>query len=298
MKTQNGFTLIEKISEIGPYLKKQHVTRKITRLQVHHMDLPNYSTWEKTDKKVFSEPHFGRTKSLDDYGKGKWRYSDGHGHYIAQHFNVFPDGKITTGRNLNSTPIGIRGWNTNAICVEIYGDFDKGKDKMTDAQKKAVIALYGELCKRFDITPSNKTIRYHCWFTAGGTYLGKYDAGRSAKSCPGTNFFGGNSMAQFKANFLPAVKKYISTGSTDSKKEEPKKEEPSKKFKKYIARCTTNDLNCRKGPGVNYDIERQIDKGVAITIIEEKKLSDGSTWAKALSGYWVNKKYLEFVRYA
>ena len=34
MKTQNGFTLIEKISEIKTYLDKQTVTRKITRLQV------------------------------------------------------------------------------------------------------------------------------------------------------------------------------------------------------------------------------------------------------------------------
>ena len=62
MKTQNGFTLFEKTSEIGPWLKKQSVSRTITRLQVHHMDLPNYSTWEKTDKKVFDEPHIDRTK--------------------------------------------------------------------------------------------------------------------------------------------------------------------------------------------------------------------------------------------
>ena len=74
MKTQNGFTLFEKTSEIGPWLKKQSVSRTITRLQVHHMDLPNYSTWEKTDKKVFSEPHFGRTQSLNDYGKRTWNY--------------------------------------------------------------------------------------------------------------------------------------------------------------------------------------------------------------------------------
>ena len=59
-------------NEIGSYLAKQKVTRKITRLQVHHMDLPNYSTWEKTDKKVFSEPHFGRTQSLNDYGRRTW----------------------------------------------------------------------------------------------------------------------------------------------------------------------------------------------------------------------------------
>ena len=34
MKTQDGFTLFEKTSEIGPWLKNQKVTRKITRLQV------------------------------------------------------------------------------------------------------------------------------------------------------------------------------------------------------------------------------------------------------------------------
>ena len=59
MKTQNGFTLLNK-NEIGSYLVEQKVTRKITRLQVYHMDLPNYSTWENTDKKVFDEPHFSR----------------------------------------------------------------------------------------------------------------------------------------------------------------------------------------------------------------------------------------------
>ena len=46
MKTQNGFTLMNK-NEIASYLAKQKVTRKITRLQVHHMDAPNYSTWGK-----------------------------------------------------------------------------------------------------------------------------------------------------------------------------------------------------------------------------------------------------------
>ena len=165
MKTQNGFTLLNK-NEIASYLSKQKVTRTINKLQVHHMDLPNYDTWEKTDKKVFDEPHFGRTQSLNDYGRRTWNYSDGRGKYIAQHFNVFPDGMITTGRHLNSKPIGIRGWNDGAICIEIYGDFDKGHDVMTKAQKKAVIALYGELCKRFDIPVNTNHIRPHFWFTA------------------------------------------------------------------------------------------------------------------------------------
>ena len=287
MKTQNGFTLFEKTSEIGPWLKKQKVTRTITRLQVHHMDMPNYSTWEKTDKKVFDEPHFGRTQSLNDYGKKTWNYSDGHGKYIAQHFNVFPDGKITTGRHLNSKPIGIRGWNDSAICIEIYGDFDKGKDIMTSAQKKAVIALYGELCKRFDIPVNTNHIRPHCWFTAGGTYLGKYDSSRSAKTCPGTNFMGYGCSPSGFAKFINEVKAYVNG------KEAPKEEA----FKQYIAKPTVDGLVGRKGPGVEYDKVTMIDTDIAVTIVGEEKAKDGGTWLKCKSGYYVNKKYMKFIRY-
>ena len=288
MKTSNGFTLFEKTSEIGPWLKKQSVTRKVTRLQVHHMGLPDYNTWEKTDKKVFKDPHFGRTESLDSYGKTTWGSKSANGKYIAQHFNVFPDGKITTGRSLNSNPIGITGWNTNAICVEIYGNFDKGNDTMTTAQKEAVIALFGELCKRFNITPGADTIRYHAWFTSGGTYLGDYKAGKSRKTCPGTNFFGGNSISKFKANFLPAIKKYIS-----GEKEETKKEEAKKEFKQYIVRVTADTLNGRSGAGTNYDIVTKLYEGTAVTIVEEN-----GNWLKAKMGYWIHKNYVEFIRYA
>ena len=290
MKTKNGFTLLENEKDVKNWLAKQKVTRRITRLQVHHMDMPSYSTWEKTDKKIFSEPHFGRTQSLDSYGKSKWHDYDGHGHYIAQPFNVFPDGKITTGRNLNSTPIGIKKWNEEAICIEIYGCFDKGHDKMTAEQKKAVIYLYGLLCKRFHIPVNTTHIRPHCWFTGGGTYLGKFDVNRSAKNCPGTAFWGYGCSPSGFAHFIKDVKNYV-----NGKKEQPKEEKP-KEFKQYIARCTTNDLNCRKGAGVEYDVVDVINKGVAITIIEEKEV-DGGTWCKGKAGYWVNKKYLEFVRY-
>ena len=291
MKTQNGFTLMNK-NEIGSYLAKQKVTRKITRLQVHHMDLPNYSTWEKTDKKVFDEPHFGRTQSLNDYGRRTWGSgaSDGHGHYIAQHFNVFPNGKITTGRHLNSKPIGISGWNDGAICVEIYGDFDKGKAVMTKAQKEAVIALYGELCKRFNIPVNTAHIRPHCWFTAGGTYLGKYDSSRSAKTCPGTNFMGYGCSPSGFAKFIKEVKAYVNGGKAAV-------EENKALFKKYIAKPTVDGLTGRKGPGVEYDKVTVIDTDIAVTIVDEEKAKDGGTWLKCKSGYYVNKKYMEFVRY-
>lgn len=272
LKTQNGFTLIEKTSEIKGYLANQKVNRTINKIQIHHMASPSYSTWEKTDKKIFSEPHFGRTNSLNSYGKSTWGSKDDKGKYIAQHFNVFPDGQITSGRSLNSNPIGITGWNTGAICIEIYGNFDKGQDKMNETQKQAVIALVAELCDRFDITPSENTIRYHAWFTRKGSYLGGYIPGKSTKTCPGTEFFGGNTMSAFKANFLPAIKQYSQPKVND-----------------YRVKVTANTLNVRKGPGTNYEITTQVKKDQVYTIVETQ-----GTWGKLKSGAgWIHLGYAD-----
>ena len=279
MKTGYGFTEFETLNEFKSWLNKQNVTRKVTRLQVHHMWMPDYSCWPKDNP-------LRRQKNTKDYhiNHNKWGN-------IAQHFSIFPDGHIVTGRSLNSTPIGITGWNTNAICIEIYGNFDKGKDIMTKAQKEAVIALYGELCKRFKIPVNTNHIRPHCWFTARGTYLGKYNSSRSAKTCPGTNFMGYGCSPSGFGKFIKEVKAYVNG------KEAPK-EEAKASFKKYIAKPTVDGLVCRKGPGVEYDKVAMIDTDIAITIVDEGKAKDGGTWLKCKSGYYVNKKYMEFVRYA
>ena len=278
MKTGYGFTEFESIAEFKTWLAKQKVTRTVTRLQVHHMWLPDYSCWAKDNA-------LRRQKNTKDFHINTNHWDD-----IAQHFSIYPNGHIVTGRSLNKTPIGIRSWNTNAICVEIYGNFDKGHDKMKEAQKEAVIALYGELCKKFDLTPSTLTVRPHAWFTAGGTYLGDYSASRSAKTCPGTNFMGiGNTKKVFVNKFYPMIKEYM-----NDKKEEPKEEA----FKQYIAKPTVDGLAGRKGPGAEYDKVTMIDTDIAITIVGEEKAKDGGTWLKCKSGYYVNKKYMEFVRYA
>ena len=292
MKTQNGFTLLENAKDVRNWLAKQNVTRTITRLQVHHMDAPSYSTWEKTDKKVFAEPHFGRTQSLNDYGKRTWGSgaSDGHGHYIAQHFNVFPDGKITTGRNLNSTPIGIRGWNTNAICIEIYGKFDKGHDVMNAKQKEAVIYLYGELCKRFDIPVNTSHIRPHCWFTAGGTYLGKYNSSRSAKTCPGTNFWGvGCSTSGFN-KFLADVKAYVNGKAPVEEK--PKETKVNKEGKVNVSSGT---LNVRKSYDADSTKLGELKDNAKVKIVAT--VSNGWLRIKYKDGYgYVNSKYIDGIK--
>ena len=292
MKTQNGFTLLENKKDVKNWLAKQKVTRTITRLQVHHMDAPSYSTWEKTDKKVFTEPHFGRTQSLNDYGKRTWGSgaSDGHGHYIAQHFNVFPDGKITTGRNLNSTPIGIRGWNTNAICIEIYGKFDKGHDVMNAKQKEAVIYLYGELCKRFNIPVDTKHIRPHCWFTARGIYLGKYNPSRSAKTCPGTNFWGVGCSKDGFAKFIADVKAYVNGKAPVEEK--PKETKVNKEGKVNVSSGT---LNVRKSYDADSTKLGELKDNAKVKIVAT--VSNGWLRIKYKDGYgYVNGKYVDGIK--
>lgn len=188
MKTGYGFTEFENIEEFANYMKKLKVTRKITRLQVHHMYLPDYSCWAKDNalRRQYNTKYYHmHTNNWDD---------------IAQQLSIFPNGHIVTGRSFNKTPIGIKGWNTNAVCIEIYGNFDK--DVMTEAQKNAVLACYAILADKFKISINSTNIKPHCWFTAGGSYIGDYSSSKSCKTCPGLKFFGGNKKQLWKRIFI------------------------------------------------------------------------------------------------
>jgi hypothetical protein len=302
MKTQNGFTLLETEKEFKEWLDKQHPTRKITRLQVHHMGLPDYSTWNNTDKRVYgNNRELGRTKSLDSYGKVTWNSPDRHGHYIAQHFNIFPNGNITTGRNLNSTPIGIAGWNTNAICVEIYGNFDKGQDIMTKEQKKAVIFVYALLAKKFNIPISSTYIRPHAWFTSGGTCLWNYYPGKSRKSCPGTNFMGfGNTKKAFENNFYPLLKAYkygeeVKTSNETTVANKTIEDKKAYNVQARVIGCTTLNVRATR-PDSNGNLGKVkfvLKKGEIVTIGYSL-----NGWVSVYTNTdygFVNKKYLEII---
>ena len=281
MKTAYGFTRFDTADEFKNWLKNKSVTRKVTRLQVHHTGLPDYSCFYK--KNGTTEDELTRQRSMKSFHVNSRGMND-----IAQHFTVYPNGKIVTGRSLNSNPAGISGWNSGAICVEIYGNFDKGHDVMKQAQKDAVIMLYGELCKKFKLTPSNTTIRPHAWFTSGGTYLGNYVAGRSRKTCPGTNFMGiGNSRAAFDNKFIPMVKAYIN-GQTVTSTPTPTTNSVG------VYKVIVDELNIRQGPGTSYSVKGVVKKGEAYTITQLSgswgKLKSGAGWIN------VNAKYCTKVR--
>ena len=273
-----GFTKITP-AEFKTWIHKQG-NYKYTGLQVHHTWMPDYSCFYKANGT--HEDELTRQYNTQQYHKKTNGWGD-----IAQHFTIFPNGAIVTGRKLsNTTAIGIKGWNSNKICIEIYGNFDKGKDVMTKEQKEAVITVYGELCKKFKITPSISTIRCHAWFTSGGTYLGDYNKSKSAKTCPGTNFMGfGNSKAAIRDNFIPLIQNYIS-GKTTTTVKDP--------VACGVYRIESPDgvLNIRKGPGASYDKVGQVKNGEAYTITK----INGS-WGYLKSGVgWINLSYTEKVK--
>ena len=273
-----GFTKMTP-AEFKTWIHKQG-NYKYTGLQVHHTWLPDYSCFYKADGK--HEDELTRQYNTQQYHKKTNGWGD-----IAQHFTIFPNGAIVTGRKLsNTTAIGIKGWNSNKICIEIYGNFDKGKDVMTKEQKEAVITVYGELCKKFKITPSISTIRCHAWFTAGGTYLGDYNKSKSAKTCPGTNFMGfGNSKEAIRDNFIPLIQNYIS-GKTTAAVKDPVA------CGVYRVKSPDGVLNIRKGPGASYDKVGQVKNGEAYTITK----INGS-WGYLKSGVgWINLSYTEKVK--
>ena len=279
MKSAYGFIRFDTHDEFKTWLKNKRVSRVVNKLQVHHTGSPSYSNFYKSNGT--HEDELTRQNNMKSFHVNSRGFND-----IAQHFTVFPNGRIVTGRSLNSNPAGITGWNSNAICVEIYGNFDKGCDIMTTAQRDAVIMLYGELCKKFRLTPSTSTIRPHAWFTSGGTYLGDYIAGRSRKTCPGTNFMGfGNRTNGFK-KFIALVANYINGNTTVS-------QAPTTNTV-GVYKVIVDELNIRKGPGTSYAIAGVVHKGEAYTITQ---LS--GSWGKLKSGAgWINcnSKYCTKVR--
>ena len=273
--TKYGFTKMT-VNEFKSWIKQQG-NYKYTGIQIHHTWKPDYSNFYKADGS--HEDELVRQNNTKNYHVKTNGWAD-----IAQHFTIFPNGVIVTGRKLsNTTPVGIKGWNANKICIEIYGNFDVGCDKMTEEQKQAVVAVYGELCKKFNITPSTSTLRCHAWFTAGGTYLGDYNKSKSAKTCPGTNFMGfGNSKAAIQNNFIPLVKNYIN--GVESK---PTIAIPSSG--EFKVRVTADELNYRAEPNANAKCNGQVYKGQVYTITETQ-----NGWGHLKSGAgWINLKYTE-----
>lgn len=201
MPTTNGRFTKFSVPEFENWISGISVSRTITRVQQHHTYIPSYAQFNGSN-------HFAMQRGMRNHHVNNNGWSD-----IGQHFSIFPDGSIVTGRSLNKSPACIYGANARSICIENVGYFDTSKDTMRDEQKDAIIAATAAILRRFSAIPQNdKGIVYHHWFDLNTG--ARRDGAGVTKSCPGTSFFGGNKVADFNANFLPLVTASLAGAAT------------------------------------------------------------------------------------
>jgi hypothetical protein len=190
----SNFLLFKDRTQFKDWLLSQKVQRNIITVDNHHTAIPSYKDFNGSN-------HQKLQQGMRNYHVETNGWKD-----IAQHFTTFPDGSIMTGRSLESKSAGIYNRGSNSICIENLGNFDKGYDTMTEAQKETIVFLNAILALKFNLVPSKDTIIYHRWFRQSDGVYDPNSTGKEYKSCPGTNFFGGNSVESAKKNFIPLVK--------------------------------------------------------------------------------------------
>lgn len=272
MKTKFGFTHLN-IQEFETYIKNLRVARTILYIQQHHTYLPSYNDFSGNN-------HFDLQKSMKDYHVGTNGFVD-----IAQHFTTFPDGSIATGRNLELTPAGIKGFNSNAICIENLGNFDSGKDTMTNQQKNTIIKMTAILSNKFSISIDTNHIVYHHWFNLE---TGERNNGtKKNKSCPGTNFFGGNKVNHCQTIFLPLVKDIANNLISAT---------PVPVLQYRIS--TADSLNIRTAPTTN-SVKAQDRKPITLgSVVRVYEENNGWYRISSSAQHWISSRYTKTVHRA
>jgi hypothetical protein len=272
METKSGFTKMS-VLEFKQWIMNVKVARTILRVQEHHTYSPSYIHFKANN-------HFELQSGMKNYHINHNGWND-----IGQHFTIFPDGTILTGRSLEKSPACITGQNANNICIENLGNFDVNGDTMTDIQKSAITNITAILCSKFNLIPDSNSIVYHHWFNLS---TGERNNGtKNNKSCPGTNFFGGNKVEHFEANLLPLVRSFTgSHGNTVT---------PA--LLKYVV-VTSDFLNIRVQPKASSKLVIDRDPVALGAILRVYDIS--GTWLKISNSqeHWVSGKYTTDVRRA
>lgn len=262
------------LGEFETYIANLKIARTILLIQQHHTYIPSYIHFKNNN-------HFELQKSMKNTHINTNGWAD-----IGQHFSIFPDGSILTGRSIEKSPACITGNNANAICIENIGNFDKGADEMTDAQRDAIISVTAALCKKFNFNPDTNRIVYHHWFNLA-TGVRNNGSGNN-KSCPGTNFFGGNKVEDCQKNFIPLIKQKLNV---------PVIEDVLTIVSKYVS-VTSDTLNIRRGAGNNYALSKERAPAILGAVLRVYEENNGWYRISSSAEHWVNSRYTKVVRRA
>lgn len=266
MQTKYGFTKLSP-AEFPAWIAAQSISRTIVRVQQHHTWKPRYSNFSGSN-------HFEMQRNMKRYHVNANGWSD-----IGQHFSIFPDGAIVTGRSLNTSPACISRANSGAICIENIGNFDTGGDVMSPEQAASIFSTTKALLNKIGIsTPTKTNVVYHHWYNGNGDLV-FHNSGQ--KSCPGTAFFGGNKLADFEANFLPRLQAEMS-GQTA----------PSPSGLVSWARVEADSLNIRKGASSKFGLANDngpLSYGDVVRVYEVA--ANGWFRISQSKSYWIYGRY-------
>jgi hypothetical protein len=265
---QGKFTLFD-LNDFAAFLKTLTVHRTINLIQDHHTFIPSYKDFNGNN-------HFERLRAMEEAHLQRG-FSE-----IAQNLTIFPDGTVAVCRAFDTAPAGIKGANIHGLCLENLGDFDVGKDTMTAAQQDAILQVNALLCQKFNLMPSTESIVYHHWFDLD---TGQRTNGRgNTKTCPGTGFFGGNTVSSAQANFIPLIDKRLAGLAGNGA--------PDPADALFSAQVTAASLNVRSQPDASSDILGQLSNGTVVQVFEEQ-----NGWGRidATDSRWVKEQFLQKV---
>lgn len=266
MQTQGHFTLCNR-DEFDSWLASVKISRAVALIQNHHTWSPSYAHFTGSNQ-------FALLRAMEDFHVRERGFD-----MIAQNLTTFPDGTVAVCRPLDRIPAGIKGANQKGICIEHLGNFDTGGDTMTAAQRETIAGVNASLCRYFGLNPSTDAIVYHHWYDLNsGT---RTNGSGNTKSCPGTNFFGGNSVAAAETGFVPLVRQALidrAGGSVAVPSTIP------------TAVVAVESLNVRNGAGLNYAVVKLLQHGTAVPLYEQR---DGWCRIAAERQEWVCERYLQ-----
>jgi hypothetical protein len=263
MKKKGKFILFS-LDEFDKWLNETKTSRQITLLQNHHTYIPGYSHFK-------GDNHFALLQGMENSHIQRG-FAE-----IAQNITTFPDGTVAICRSFDKIPAGIKGANQGGICMEHLGHFDINGDVMNTAHRDTIIKTNALLCREFNLPTNNTTIVYHHWWDLNSGI--RTNGTGVTKTCPGTNFFGGNKVQDADKNFIPLVKieldklKSNATSGGSLMKGE-----------------TLSNLNVRKGNNATATILKTLQKGIIILIYEVK-----DNWYRIhpKEQQWVAAKYIK-----
>jgi len=241
--------------------------RKILLVQNHHTFIPSYRDFNGNN-------HFERLNAMEAAHLQRG-FSE-----IAQNLTTFPDGTVAVCRSFDKPPAGIKGANANGICIENLGNFDIGHDTMIDLQRNCIIRVNALLSQRFNLTPSSTSVVYHHRYDL--TTGQRTDGTGNTKTCPGTGFFGDNTVSVAETNFIPLIRQQLANL--------PAVAPPPQLVALFNAQVIADLLNVRSEPDPSGAILAALARGTKVQVFEERT---GWDRIDPIESHWVKGSFLQ-----